>query len=94
MCRRSQSSSLYNVLDKNHLDTNTIIQQTKSSKKSKNFAIHEIKFPQKLTKFSIREIKFREKDFFSHPRNEIAAKISSFKVIFCPCPGEIESTIN
>ena len=35
-------------VNKNHLDTNTIIQQTKPLKKFKNFAIREIKFPPKF----------------------------------------------
>ena len=53
--------SLCYIFNKNHLDTNTIIQQTKSPKKSKNFAIRKIKFPRKLTKFFIREIKLPRK---------------------------------
>ena len=40
--------SLCCIFNKNHLDTNTIIQQIKSPKKSKNFAIREIKLLRKF----------------------------------------------
>ena len=46
------------LLNKNHLDTNTIIQQTKSPKHPKKFAIRAIKFHENFLSFKVYNFLF------------------------------------